>query len=347
MNPRLRSLGVKTPRSSTLVQDSEDESSDLSVLSDMTTETNDGERSRSQERISSSLQVQQSSPSPFIENSGLNHQNYERIQCVCGATEIKESDDSNLIRCGGCKVWQHISCVSYLCDDCSPPIVMEIHGKEIGSQTDIPATNDSHQLETKLTGAILDIQNFREKLLRKDKELEECKKDAEEYRREISLLKLARKTVEETLEGPFKQIQDLTAALRDRNTLGTFTSISSAARDRLADIKVDVGFQDIFGLSKQIFCRYNYSQSACAPEINNDLHLLVKKVLGPDFSNAQFSKFNLQSILRTLTTAALMEWVFETDFPTFDYQPSPTLAKYREILGHQGKSFGIRLSGVG
>ena len=148
-----------------------------------------------------------------------------------------------------------------------------------------------------------------------------------------------------------KSIQALHWELKQRHFLGTFTKYIASSEIFFGEdnggTNVVRGFRHIYSASKQILRRYEGSPPATAQlsDQYQDLRLLVCRGLGVDLDEAfnidksvlDVSRLSLQAVGRASVTSAFGEWVFETDFPTFEDESSKVLWKYREHLAKQGK----------
>lgn len=214
---------------------------------------------------------------------------------------------------------------------------------------------------TKFETAVAEIELLREQLRQKDLELVDKDEDVRMANSRASDLESAQRQ-RDRQEGDFvslliqkdQSIQALHWELKERHFLGTFTKrIPSCEKffgEENGGTNVVRGFRHIYSASKQILCRYEGSISATIrlSDQYRDLRLLVCKGLGLDLERPfdidksvfDVSKLNFQAVGRALVTSAFREWVFETDFPTFDDGNSKVLLKYREHLAKQGKPSG-------
>jgi hypothetical protein len=276
------------------------------------------------------------------------------IRCVCEVTEVVPDSGKGMIECNQCKVWQHTECAKYLCHQCSgcaQQKAAEPVTRHIGSQTNFSTETDEAS-DPRLQSAIIRIEELQESLVDSEKELQESLKVVKELNRDIHQLDIARKQRDEQYGGPIeeqmvkqqKQVYDLRNELQARQRLGTFTILSRSSRHQGAATEIKSGFEDTYNNSSQIFQCLDIDVFPFIPQLdqNESLLGLTERLCGlrtDGFitSKEELSKFDPTVLLRALTTAALQEWVFESDFPKFDSESSITLAVYRNLLANQGK----------
>jgi hypothetical protein len=141
-----------------------------------------------------------------------------------------------------------------------------------------------------------------------------------------------------------KQVQILRNELQARRRLGTFTMLPPTPRNQAATTEINNGFNDAYSSSHQIFAHLDIELFPVIPQLDHHLDLLrlAQRVFvsGADGTllsqDIDLSEFDPAALLRALTTAALQNWVFESDFPKFDNESSTILAAYRNILASQG-----------
>jgi hypothetical protein len=287
---------------------------------------------------------------PQASHTDLVHENGSKypISCICGATQEVKGDKGRWILCDGCHVWQHDRCVDYLCDQCVPKPEPKAPVNDIGTQHEIPNNVLMPGPDIRLQGAILEIEELRDQLAEKKNELQyekENVKALEEENGRLNAAKMERDkkhawSIEATLEGHLKTINELHKELRDRDRLGKFAKQTADSRHRFGQTPVGAGFKKVYTLSKQL-CRNDGEELPFIPILDQHKTLgdLACMSLGPTELNdasRKLSKLSPQAAVRALTTAALREWVFETDFPKFDHGLSPFLNSYRECIAKQG-----------
>lgn len=336
-------------RSSTLVKDSEDDTSDI-----LDGESDGGDHIREISIPTTPLETQHFDTSLPPDGKTDEVHDGDIVRCICGATEAVHGDGKELIECSHCKSWQHTECIKYFCHQCidgpqqpaTEPVL-----RHIGSQTD-SNTETERESDPRLQSAILTIQGLQESLNKRERELQESQQLAEELNRDMHYMEMARKARAEQYGKPIevqlmhhqKQVRDLHNELNARSRLGTFTALSSAARHHGATKDLKRGFEDIYSKSRQVFHRLDLDVFPFIPPVNHhtDLLALAQRVfeagrndslLPPDI---ELSNFDPIVLIRALTSAALQEWVFESDFPKFDTELSVILAAYRDLLANQG-----------
>jgi hypothetical protein len=141
-----------------------------------------------------------------------------------------------------------------------------------------------------------------------------------------------------------KQIHNLLNDLKARRRLGTFTALPAASRSHGPTRDIKAGFVEACHSSHMIFLQLEVKQLACIPQLHLHENLLglARRIAGsrhlPALQLQDGTFWNAEPVvlLRSLSTAALQEWVFEADFPNFEDESSITLAAYRNILANQG-----------
>jgi len=276
----------------------------------------------------------------------------DTILCVCGATEVVPGDGKELIECGECKIWQHTDCIDYLCHQCSER-AQQIAAEHITRhvRTDSSTEQDAPS-NLRLRSAIIRIEELQEILVGKEKKLQESQHTVDELNRDIWQLKTAKEqrerhsgtSIEEEMVRQQKQVQILRNELQARRRLGTFTMLPPTPRNQAATTEINNGFNDAYSSSHQIFAHLDIELFPVIPQLDHHLDLLrlAQRVFvsGADGTllsqDIDLSEFDPAALLRALTTAALQNWVFESDFPKFDNESSTILAAYRNILASQG-----------
>lgn len=207
---------------------------------------------------------------------------------------------------------------------------------------------------TQLESARDKIEELEEDLLDLKQELSDRDASVADLRKEMSSLREAQKQrdgqagcpIEELMEQNVKLGNRLKADLLIRDEGSKFINLTAKSREWFGSTKIDRGFEDVYGQSRQTFCRCENETVPFIPFLAKyeDLRKLVSKCLKLSTEDAtqlqeaisQLSKLSPEAVVRALITSALAEWVFETDFPRFDDGPSEILSKYRELLATQG-----------
>jgi hypothetical protein len=332
-------------RSSTILRDSEESLSDtLDIQQD-----NGWEMKRSVE--AGCIELRQLQDKTLADTQ--EHENGD-VRCVCGAKELPESKEADWIACDKCKIWQHTACIfpqlRYSCEQCEPLRHSNPVRRDIGLQTEKLETKAKREEDPRLNSALTEIRSLQVKLSEREKKLKETKKSLEDLESEVSQLDRARQQRDKMLQWPLeeivafyeKKVANLNADLDAQDFLGTFTKLKTTSHGIFGKTATDSGFKNTYSRSQQILCRQD---SPKLPYISSleKLFLLVSKIFGPDVTPKEaiqvLSKVNPQAVVRAVTTSALREWVFATEFPPpFDGEPSAVLAKYREHLGTQGNT---------
>lgn len=215
-------------------------------------------------------------------------------------------------------------------------------------------------------GSTLDLDtqlgNAKYKIKEMEEEVFECKLDLTAHdaevtvlQKQVSSLRAAQSLrdeksgvpVEELIERNLNLEKKLFAQLKMREDGSKFTSLSARSREWFGTTKVDEGFLDIYGKSRQTLCRRENETVPFVPALveHDDLRQLVSKCLAiPTEASPEqlqqgmlrLSKLSAEAAVRSLITSATADWVFATGFPNFDDHPSRTLDKYRELLLTQG-----------
>jgi hypothetical protein len=230
------------------------------------------------------------------------------------------------------------------CEELSPSIL----------HSSINAKESPSRIDTRLENARDKIRDLDEDLQVARADIREREENVASLEREVLSLQAARKKrdeqsefpIEESIERNLKLEKRLLADLKMREEGNKFTTLSGASREWFGTTKMDEGFCDVYGESRQALCRHDNETIPFIPSLDGheDLRRLVTKCFS--LSNgvskhsqdamSKLSTFSPEAIVRALITCALAEWVFETDFPKFDDGQSEVLTKYRELLVKQG-----------
>jgi hypothetical protein len=330
------------------LSDSEESVSDILDIQ----QDNDREVKRSVE--ASCIESRQPQNKTLVDNQG--HGN-DDVRCVCGAKEIPENKKADWIACDKCKIWQHTACifpqVKYSCEQCEFPLRSNALRRDIGLQTEELEIEAKREEDPRLSSALTEIRSLQEKLSEREGKLKEAKKRLEDLDSEVSRLEFARQErdkklqwpIEELVAGYEKQVAGLEADLNARDSIERFAKLTTTSPGIFRKTVIESGFKDAYSRSRQILCRQDSPKLPYISSLEPDeiLFLLVSKILGPGVTPKKaiqvLSKVNPHAVVRAVTTSALREWVFATEFPLpFDGEPSAVLAKYREHLGTQGNT---------
>lgn len=172
--------------------------------------------------------------------------------------------------------------------------------------------------------------------------------------REVSCLREAQKQRDSQAGIPLEKLmtenldlqKTLRANLSARQDGAKFAKLTNTSREWFGNIKTNDGFYDIYSESQQILCQRDCENWEFQPSIiqHTKLQKLVSKSLAVELNThsqaeeamRELLKFTPDTVVRALATSALLQWVFETDFPRFDEGPSEILEEYRSLLGSQG-----------
>ena len=276
------------------------------------------------------------------------------------ATVAIHRGTNNLAECKQCNLFRPVGCLQYFCQECIESGRQNIAGPETPngtSQVDSSTETDEY-IDPRLQSAVLKISELQESLLVRERELEESEKNVQELDREIHYLNMAQKhrdeqhgtSVEEVLVKQLKQVHNLRNNLQARHRWGTFTTLLPASRFQGTTTKVENGFEDAYHNCHMIFRRLDIKQLPYIPQLHSHESLagLIRRATGArqdpvlQHQDQDLSSVDPAALLRSLSTAALQEWVFESDFPNFEDDSSITLAAYRDLLANQG-NYGVIL----
>ena len=260
-----------------------------------------------------------------------------------------------MVECKQCKVCHPARCLQYLCQECIESGQQNVEAPETQNSTNRveSSTETDNYIDPRLQCAVLKISDLQESLLVRERELEESEQNVQELNQEIHYLKMAQKhrdeqygsSVEELLAIQLKKVHNLSNDLQARHRLGTFTTLLPASRFPETGTKVETGFEEAYHNCHMIFQRLDIKQFPIIPQLHSHESLsgLTRRVTGsrqdlaPPHQDQDLSGVEPVALLRSLSTAALQEWVFESNFPSFGDDSSTTLAAYRELLANQGR----------
>ncbi|KAE9363646.1 hypothetical protein N431DRAFT_448229 [Stipitochalara longipes BDJ] len=342
-------------RSLTLIKDSED------GVSDTLDEQLDGFSSCRELSIPfGPLETEDSDTHLSPDSQPNSIHNEKRIRCICRATVATHSDGNDVVECSQCKVLHHAGCLRYLCQECNESAEKIIAAPE--TRYSAPRVDSSTEtdeiIDPRVQSAIFKIQELQESLLGRERELQESKQFVEELNRDIHHLNMAQKQrddqhgspIEELLVKKQKQVHNLLNDLKARRRLGTFTNLPPASRFQGTKTDVKIGFEEAYHNSHMIFRRLEIKQFPCIPQLrlHETLLGLAHRVTGskpdPALQSRDRDLLSIEPVvlLRSLSTAALQEWIFEADFPNFEDDSSITLAAYRDLLANQDGALALR-----
>ena len=208
--------------------------------------------------------------------------------------------------------------------------------------------------EAQLRSAKQKIDDLEEELLELKADMEDQDAAVIVLQREVAFLRAAQRVrdeqsgfpVEELIEQYLNQQERMLADLKIREDGTRFTSLIAKSQEWFGNAKVDEGFHDVYSQSRQALCRSDYETVPFVPALvdHDELLTLVGKCSAISLEARDqlqermctLSGLTPGAVIRSLITAALAEWVFDTNFPKFDECSSEMLTKYRELLAMQG-----------
>jgi hypothetical protein len=346
--PRL-SLETRESSSSASIKDSEEPVSDA-----LDRQPNGHDSSREMSIPFGPLDTEDSESCLSVHSKKDSIHDVRTIRCICGATEANQDDGKELIACNQCKISQHTACVRYLCQECTKCAQQTV--AEPPTRSSVPQIDSSTEtddlVDPRLQFAVVNIQELEESLADKERELQESRQKVEDLEHDIHFLNEARKqrdeqngpSVEEHMVRLQKQVHNLNNDLRARHRLGTFTKLNPESRYQGARIDIKSSFEDLYHSNNMIFRGMEIEEFPFIPQLQSHERLLglAEIIVGSQVDSVAqlqegyFLSINPVVLLRSLATAALQRWVFETDFPSFASDSSTTLAVYRDLLVRQG-----------
>ncbi len=343
------SLEARECRSSARIKDSEEPLSDV-----LDGQTNGYSSSREMSIPFGPLETEDSETCRSVHSKKDSIHDAKTMRCICGATAATQDDGNELIECNKCKISQHTGCVKYLCQECTKCVQPTVAEPSIQSSVpQIDSSTETYDLvDPLLQLAVAKIQELEESLTDKERELLESRHIVTDLERDIHFLNEARKqreeqkglSIEEHIVKLQKQVHDLNNDLRARHRLGTFTKLTPESRYMGAGIDIKRSFEHVYHSSNMIFLGMEIEEFPFIPQLQSQERLLslAERIIGSQVDSVlqlqegNFFRINPVVLLRSLTTAALQTWVFETDFPSFASDSSNTLVVYRDLLLHQG-----------
>ena len=344
--PRL-SLEARESSSSASIKDSEEPVSDA-----LDRQPNGHDSSREMSIPFGPLETEDSESCLSVHSKKDSIHDVRTIRCICGATQANQDDGKELIACNQCKISQHTACVKYLCQECTKCAQKTV--AEPSTRSSIPQIDSSTEtddlVDPRLQFAVANVQELEESLADKERELQESRQKVVDLEQDIHFLNEARKqrdeqngpSIEEHMVRLQKQVHNLNNDLRARHRLGTFTKLTPESRYQGARIDIKSSFEDVYHSNNMIFRGMEIEEFPFIPQLQSQLQGLVEMIVGSQVDSVAqlqegyFLSINPVVLLRSLATAALQRWVFETDFPSFASDSSTTLAVYRDLLVRQG-----------
>ena len=344
--PRL-SLEARESSSSASIKDSEEPVSDA-----LDRQPNGHDSSREMSIPFGPLETEDSESCLSVHSKKDSIHDVRTIRCICGATQANQDDGNELIACNQCKISQHTACVKYLCQECTKCAQKTV--AEPSTRSSIPQIDSSTEtddlVDPRLQFAVANVQELEESLADKERELQESRQKVVDLEQDIHFLNEARKqrdeqngpSIEEHMVRLQKQVHNLNNDLRARHRLGTFTKLTPESRYQGARIDIKSSFEDVYHSNNMIFRGMEIEEFPFIPQLQSQLQGLVEMIVGSQVDSVAqlqegyFLSINPVVLLRSLATAALQRWVFETDFPSFASDSSTTLAVYRDLLVRQG-----------
>lgn len=278
------------------------------------------------------------------------------VQDEHDGNEVLSSVGNELVECKQGNTSPQHKRMSYVCQKCiesARPIVAGAVTQRVGFRVDSSTETDTF-VDPRLHSAINKISELQGELAKRETELQESQHFVEELNRDLHYLKMANRqrdgqygpSIEEEMARLQQQVHDLRNELQARRRLGTFTALPPASRYQSTATGVENGFEDIYSNIRSIFRDLDYQVLPFIPSL--DQHKGILKLAQTIVQPRQDSALLLQDralfsvdpvvIFRALTTAALHNWVFVTDFPRFENDSSVTLHAYRDLLATQGTS---------
>jgi len=142
-----------------------------------------------------------------------------------------------------------------------------------------------------------------------------------------------------------RHIGELEKKLKNRILLGTFTKHSKTHSPRPRATSFEQEMWDIREGVRHILFGYDH-QPLIVPrlEVHSELKRILyqslnldpKKAIGMESLTWRLSEIDPRALIRAVTALALRDWVFESNFPSFEENVSPVLTMYREHLRTQG-----------
>lgn len=241
--------------------------------------------------------------------------------------------------------------------------LVEQEGLIIEPKLNFPSSNISslskQQSQLKIDSAMFEVIELQRKLDEKEVRIQEYEEVNKELQKRVNKLRSIQHTrdsggseaLEVRCERVEEQIRKQQFELQELKRLGAFTRLVSKPNmsDRtqwLGSTLMEESFIKINSEGRQVLRLHSSQRPFFIPKLapHSELRRLVYKGLKLD-SHVSLEVANLpidlesispKAITRAIITSALREWVFETDFPKVNEQPSELLNMYREILRNQG-----------
>ncbi|KAH8816830.1 hypothetical protein F5884DRAFT_873614 [Xylogone sp. PMI_703] len=275
-------------------------------------------------------------------------------QSIVNDSEESNSDQETV--CIKCPNNRDTNCIDK--SDCA--IVTTQHQKQRSSSQTIDklSLESSHRLQ--LEDALATIEELKDSLNEKNNELLGKQRIIDRIREKIVMISTAQKqrdrnsggTYEQLIEDKDQLIRKLEGQLRDRIALGSFTKIGTN-HERFEKESVTGSFKDAYFYGHQFTVRHNTVKRFTIPELDKypelksfiyealDINMNIQELSQEHIKNA-LSELNPQVIMRAVVGSAIRSLVYETDFPSFDLQPSKLLETYRKQLINQDGAIALR-----
>lgn len=153
---------------------------------------------------------------------------------------------------------------------------------------------------------------------------------------------------DETISSHEEQIRYLEKRLESAESAVKFAELPLHPRDKLFKAKDIIDVMAVISEEiKQVLYQDDYERSVSVPEtiLDCDLAMLLSRGLGSCAPSglaitrsSQLSRFNLQTLIRSIVSAGLCDWVFYSDFPTFPGGDLVMAERYRARLAIRGES---------
>jgi len=292
--------------------------------------------------------------------SGTNSAETQVPEEASKETQLKPSSDKRKLEaevvpdkvCDGCQVRLPTRKLKHFCEHCShnrlqtlnqPILPDDLQTQVIGQRND-----------GRLQSAHSKIAILEEQLREKEDALKMENEALKAKEQEVSFVNAAARKRDSFLSWPMekviadhlKEIKKLNLQLNNRSSWGTFTNLKSTSGDRFSTRHADDCFQALYAQAEDIPLYHDSDTKLLTPPLEQHAALkrLVHRILRENNvdlvqEKSAFAKILLlapRAFIRSLTNAALQDWVFETDFPLFDDERSIILRNYRIALLEQG-----------
>jgi len=194
-----------------------------------------------------------------------------------------------------------------------------------------------------------EVDKLNQQLIRSNHVENELKAQLKHHQMAQSESKLAGKDpLEDVIFQNHQQIWELTRKIQDMRNQLSYTE--SGTRNSFASLESKIN-KTMASISSELESILHGHDTSCPLQppgaaTSGDLAGLVRALFGKDVAAGQegarlktcILKLGApEMIVRSLTVAALKEWVFETNFPNFTKKPMPLLRAYQESVMTMGK----------